>query len=83
MSSPSGNARALEIIDALVQGNDPNDNSPLPPECVLNRSEVLRALLTAAVALESVVGRQARRAQLPGNGWRRLRRARRSRRPWR
>ena len=67
MNNPNSNARALEIIKALIQGSDPQDNSPLPSDSVLNRSDVLRALLTASAAIQSVMDRNVRRAQLPTN----------------
>lgn len=67
MSKPNPNSRSLDIVLALIRGEDPKDNSPLPADSVLNRSEVLRALLEASSALVSVADREARRAQLPNN----------------
>jgi hypothetical protein len=39
----------------------------VPPDSILNRSDVLRALLTASVAIERMMSRAARRAQQPSN----------------
>jgi len=58
---------ANEVIKALVQGNDPTTNQPLPPDSILNRADVLRALLTASTTIDDALARAARRAQLPGN----------------
>jgi len=58
---------AAEIIKKLIEGNDPVTGEALQRDSVLNRADVLRALLTASVALEEGVARAARRAQLPGN----------------
>jgi|GEM_PF-2970498 len=69
--------KASVVIKALVQGTDPETGEPFPPDSVLNRSDVLRALLTASVAIENMMSRAARRAQLPSNvgrSWERTRR---------
>ncbi len=58
--------KANEVIKALVQGNDPTTNQPLPPDSILNRADVLRALLTASITIDDALARAARRAQLPG-----------------
>jgi len=50
-----------------VQGTDPKTGEPFPPDSILNRSDVMRALLTASVAIERTMSRAARRAQLPSN----------------
>jgi|SRR6185437_1700025 len=59
--------KANVVIKALVQGTDPETGEPFPPDSILNSSDVLRALLTASVAIENMMSRAARRAQLPGN----------------
>jgi hypothetical protein len=72
MNSPSSYERSLEILLQLIQGNDPADSAPLPEDSVLNNSDVLRALLTASSALQSVMDREKRRSQLPksvGKAW--------------
>jgi hypothetical protein len=61
------NNTAQAVIQALVEGNDPTTGKPLPHDSVLNRADVLRALLSALSAMESLAAREARRAQLPDN----------------
>lgn len=58
---------ARNVILALVQGNDPASGEPLPTDNVLNRADVLRALLIASSSIEDEIARVNRRAQLPGN----------------
>lgn len=55
------------ILKSLIHGRDPGSNERLPPECVVHRPEVLRALLAGAEALDVVAVRAQRRAQLPDN----------------
>jgi hypothetical protein len=59
--------RALDILQSLVQGIDPSTGEELPPGSLFQKADVLRALLAAVAALEIVVARAQRRAQLPGN----------------
>jgi hypothetical protein len=64
--------RSRQILEALVQGADPETGSELPRDIVLNRVDVVRALLAAIEALDSVSARALRRAQLPesvGKSW--------------
>lgn len=64
--------RASDVLSSLIKGRDPQSGEPLPPECVIHRSEVLRALLAGADALEQIEARAHRRAKLPdnvGNTW--------------
>jgi hypothetical protein len=59
-------------LQALIQGVDPDTGDELPPDTVLNRPGVLRALLAADAALDAVQARAQRRAQLPasvGKSW--------------
>jgi hypothetical protein len=63
----SNTTRAQEVLQALVQGNDPDTDEPLPRDSVLNRTEVLRALLTGLSALQVLEVREQRRALLPDN----------------
>jgi hypothetical protein len=70
--SASNNQRSRQVLQALVQGVDPEQGSPLPADTVLNRVDVIRALLTAIEALDAVSARAQRRAQLPesvGKTW--------------
>lgn len=60
------------ILTTLIQGCDPVSGEPLPRDCVIHRSEVLRALLAGLSALEVTAARAERRAQLPehvGQAW--------------
>jgi hypothetical protein len=58
---------AQEVIQSLIQGNDPITNEALPAGSVIHNAVVLRALMTALSAMQSVSAREARRAQLPDN----------------
>ena len=55
------------ILTTLIQGCDPVSGEPLPRDCVIHRSEVLRALLAGLSALEVTAARAERRSQLPDN----------------
>jgi hypothetical protein len=60
------------VLQALVQGLDPETGQELPKDTVLNRVDVMRALLTALSALEGMNARLLRRALLPesvGKTW--------------
>jgi hypothetical protein len=57
---------ACKILRALIEGSDPATGQSLPPETVLRRLAVQRALLLALTTLEDNVLRTERRAQLPG-----------------
>ena len=59
--------RARKILQALVEGVDPTTGAELEAGTVLQRAEVLRALLAGVMALEQVSARAQRRAQLPDN----------------
>ncbi len=59
--------RARKILQSLVQGLDPSSGEELPTGTVLQRAEVIRALLAGVTALEQVGARAQRRAQLPDN----------------
>jgi hypothetical protein len=64
--------RARRVLQALVQGVDPKNGSELPADAVLNRVDVVRALLAAVEALDVTAARALRRAQLPksvGKPW--------------
>jgi hypothetical protein len=52
---------AASIIDTLIGGHDPESGEELPPETVLHRATVIRALLVAKAAIEAVSARKARR----------------------
>lgn len=55
------------ILTTLIQGCDPASGEPLPRDCVVHRTDVLRALLAGLGALEQTAARAQRRAQLPEN----------------
>lgn len=59
--------RAGEILKALIQGLDPRTGEALPAESVLQRAEVLRALLAGVAALAHSAARAQRRSLLPDN----------------
>ena len=64
--------RAIHILTSLVQGIDPAGGGELPPDTVLQKADVLRALLEGVGALEERAARESRRATLPanvGNPW--------------
>ena len=66
MSAPNYQ-RSRQVLQALVQGVDPETSAELPMDTVLNRVDVVRALLAAIEALDAVSARALRRAQLPGS----------------
>lgn len=71
MSTPNFQ-RSREVLQALVQGIDPENGAELPADTVLNRVDIVRALLAATAALDAVRERAMRRAQLPesvGKKW--------------
>ena len=71
MTTP-GYQRSRDVLRALVRGNDPDTGERLDRDTVLNRGDVVRALVEAIVALESQNARARRRAQLPesvGKSW--------------
>lgn len=55
------------ILMNLIQGCDPESKEPLPRDCIIHRTDVLRALLAGLEALEQTAARALRRAQLPEN----------------
>ena len=59
--------RARKILQALVEGVDPTTGGEIDAGAVLQRAEVLRALLAGITALEQVSARAQRRAALPDN----------------
>ncbi|HKT71486.1 MAG TPA: hypothetical protein VJQ47_01240 [Steroidobacteraceae bacterium] len=64
--------RAREILQALIQGIDPATGEELREGAVLQRAEVLRALMAGVAALEQAAARAQRRAHLPhkvGRTW--------------
>ena len=63
---------AHRILTTLVNGEDPTGRGPLPAECVIHRTDVMRALIAAALSLKTNAARIERRAQLPartGANW--------------
>lgn len=70
--SASNYHRSREVLQALVHGIDPENGAALPADTVLNRIDVVRALLAAIAALDAVCARAMRRAHLPesvGKKW--------------
>lgn len=61
------NTETKSILKSLIEGRDPGSGDQLPPECVVHRPAVLRALLAGFDALDQTSARAQRRAQLPGN----------------
>jgi hypothetical protein len=59
--------QAQEILQSLIQGIDPISGQELASGTVLQRAEVLRALLAGVAALEEGAARAARKAHMPGN----------------
>jgi hypothetical protein len=59
--------RAREILRALVQGIDPFTSEELPKATILEKADVVRALLVALAAVEQDLARESRRSQLPPN----------------
>ena len=55
------------ILRSLIAGRDPGSGEQLPPDCVVHRPDVLRALLAGVDALDLTAARAQRRAQLPDN----------------
>src|SRR5690349_10670524 len=71
MSAPNYQ-RSKQVLQALVEGVDPDKGTELPTDTVLNRIDVMRALLAAIAALGAETARAQRRAQLPesvGKTW--------------
>jgi hypothetical protein len=59
--------KARQILQALIQGVDPTTGEELAAGTVLQRADVLRAMLAGVAALEQSAVRSARRALLPAN----------------
>lgn len=58
---------ATAILKSLIEGRHPGSGEPLPSDCVVHDSTVLRALLAGVNALDQTAARAQRRAQLPDN----------------
>ena len=58
---------ARTILKSLIEGRNPSSGVPLPSECVVHSSDVLRALLHGVGAIDTVDARAKRRAALPKN----------------
>jgi hypothetical protein len=64
--------RAKQVLQSLISGADPATGCDLPKDSILNRVDVIRALLSSIEAIEQVTARAARRALLPdgvGQPW--------------
>ena len=58
---------ARTILMSLIEGRNPDSGERLPEECVVHRSDVIRALLLGMGAIDATNARAKRRAQLPKN----------------
>lgn len=58
---------ARTILMSLIEGRNPHSGERLPAECVVHRSDVIRALLLGMGAIDATNARAKRRAQLPKN----------------
>lgn len=61
------NRRAREILNGLVLGIDPLTREPLPEGTVLEKADIVRAMIVAVASLDLSLQRDARRSQLPRN----------------
>jgi len=61
------NTQPRLILKSLIDGRDPLSGEPIQSECVIHRSDVLRALLAGLSALDAGAARAQRRSQLPKN----------------
>lgn len=64
---------AIQILGSLVDGVDPSTSESLRNESVLQRAEVIRALLAGISAIRESEARAQRRSNLPpniGRAWR-------------
>lgn len=61
---------ASRILQWLIEGIDPTTGEDIPTDSILNRAEIIRALLTAVWALDAEEARKKRREQLPTNAGR-------------
>ena len=52
---------------SLIEGRKPDSGEALPSDCVVHRSDVIRALLVGLGAIDAADARVKRRAQLPEN----------------
>ncbi len=58
---------ARTILMSLIEGRNPDSGERLPAECVVHRSDIIRALLLGMGAIDATNARAKRRAQLPKN----------------
>lgn len=59
--------QARAILASLIEGRHPVSRECLPGDCVVHRSDVIRALLVGVGAIDATDARVKRRAQLPEN----------------
>ena len=60
-------ANARKILESLQQGIDPETNRELPKNSIVNNIVVNRAIALSVMAIDQIVTRMERRAQLPTN----------------
>jgi hypothetical protein len=58
---------AKAILVSLIEGRNPDSGERLPTECVVHRSDVIRALLLGVGAIDTTNARAKRRSLLPKN----------------
>ena len=71
MAKPSYE-KAKSVLQALIQGVDPNTGDELADDTILNRADIMRTLLVSLHAVNAAMARDSRRAHLPpsvGKGW--------------
>jgi hypothetical protein len=66
MTLPS-HQKTRKVLQALIEGVDPDSGAELPRDTVVHRPAVIRALLASVAALDALQARALRRAQLPAS----------------
>ena len=59
--------KSRTVLQALIHGVDPETGNELMQDTILNRVDVVRALLASKSALDALIARSARRALLPAS----------------
>ena len=58
-------AKARNVLQALIHGVDPQSGEDVSKDSIVNRADVMRALLASVSACDALVTREAGRAWLP------------------
>jgi hypothetical protein len=61
------NRRAREILNGLILGIDPLTREALPEGTILEKGDIVRAMVVAVASLDNALARDSRRSQLPRN----------------